>query len=116
MPLYAAFFSIVKTPVVSDYLITKYLKSVCENYMSNLRTHPQPLLLKREGAKTSSFPSFLKVPRLVREGFRVSLLFSYSHLGQGLIIFIDVIYYSPPPFNVNSPTSPLWLVNSSSFP
>jgi hypothetical protein len=43
--------------------------------MSNLRTHPQPLLLKREGAKISSFFSFLKVPLLVREGFRVSLLF-----------------------------------------
>ena len=60
--------------------------------MSNLRTHPQPLLLKREGAKTSSFPSFLKVPPrlgrsvdfvsetsevgqiLVREGFRVCFL------------------------------------------
>jgi len=42
--------------------------------MSNLRTHPQPLLLKREGAKTSCFLSFLKVPLLVREGFRVSLL------------------------------------------
>jgi len=42
--------------------------------MSNLRTHPQPLLLKREGVKTSSFPSILKVPLFVREGFRVSLL------------------------------------------
>ena len=42
--------------------------------MSNRRTHPQPLLLKREGAKTSSFRSFSKVPLLVREGFRVSLL------------------------------------------
>jgi len=31
--------------------------------MSNLRTHPQPLLLKREGAKTS----FLKVTLFVRE-------------------------------------------------
>jgi hypothetical protein len=35
----------------------------------------QPLLLKREGAKTSTFLSFLKVPLFVREGFRVSLLF-----------------------------------------
>jgi len=35
--------------------------------MSNLRTHPQPLLLKREGVKTSSFPSFLKVPLLAKE-------------------------------------------------
>jgi hypothetical protein len=50
--------------------------------MSNLRTHPQPLpclggrqVLKREGAKTSNFLSFLKIPLLVREGFRVSLLF-----------------------------------------
>ncbi len=42
--------------------------------MSNLKTHPQPLLLKREGAKTSSLLSFLKVPLFVREGFRVSLL------------------------------------------
>jgi hypothetical protein len=87
MPLYAAFFSIVKTPVVSDYLITKYLKSLCENYMSNLRTHPQPLLLKREGAKTSSFPSFLKVPLLVREGFRVSLLFFTQPLRTGINYF-----------------------------
>jgi len=37
--------------------------------MSNLRTHPQPLLFLREGAKTSTFLSFLKVPLLVREGF-----------------------------------------------
>ena len=37
--------------------------------MSNLRTHPQPLLLKREGAKTSRFQSFLKIPLLLREGF-----------------------------------------------
>jgi hypothetical protein len=42
--------------------------------MSNLRTHPQPLLLKREGAKTSSFLSILKDPFLVREEFRESLL------------------------------------------
>ncbi len=51
--------------------------------MSNLRTHPlrrspsdNPLLLKREGAKTIRFQSVLKVPLLVREGFRVSLLFT----------------------------------------
>ncbi len=56
-------------------------RRLCENYMSSFRTHPclparqaQPLFLKREGAKTSSFLSFLKVPFLVREGFRVSLL------------------------------------------
>ena len=56
-------------------LICPLFMRPCENYMSNLKTHPQPLLLKREGAKTSRFLSFLKVPLLVREGFRVSLLF-----------------------------------------
>ncbi len=45
--------------------------------MLNLRIHPQPLLLKREGAKIFSFPSFFQVPLLLREGFRVSLLFFY---------------------------------------
>jgi len=55
---------------------------LCENCISNLETHPQPLLLKREGAKTSHFLCLLKVPLFVRparrfalgggEGFRVS--------------------------------------------
>ncbi len=51
-----------------------------ENYFFNLRTHPQPLLLKREGAKKSTCSMVLKVPLFVREGFRESLLL----LTQGL--------------------------------
>ena len=50
------------------------LKGLCDYYKSNLRTHPQPLLLKIEGAKTNNSLNLLKVPLLVREGFRVSLL------------------------------------------
>ncbi|RKY91312.1 MAG: hypothetical protein DRQ01_07885, partial [Ignavibacteriae bacterium] len=55
-------------------LLTHGFYKLRKNYMSNIRTHPQPHLLKREGAKTSTFLSFLKIPLLVREGFRVSLL------------------------------------------
>ena len=58
---------------------------LCENCMSNLETHPQPLLVKREGAKTSCFLSFLKVPLLVREGFKVSLLLFTQPLYVGLV-------------------------------
>jgi len=57
--------------------------------MSKLRTHPQPLLLKREGAKTSSFLSILKVPLFVERDFpegmplaRVSLLLFTQPLQQ----------------------------------
>ncbi|MEE9449802.1 MAG: hypothetical protein V3V72_07075 [Ignavibacteriaceae bacterium] len=47
--------------------------------MPNLLTHPQPLLLKREGVKTKRFLSSLKVPLFLREGFRVSLLLRKEH-------------------------------------